>query len=372
MRIGISDVGSLKEAAKLMHDVEAMSGAVISAIEVASKSAGVLGAKVAQVNANAPQMQGLLEVFSQAFQQTFNQWKGIDEAARDGIAEMRAEIGGIVGGIRVATSHISAAIDEIKGNTSLDAVAQKITDIMAQTRSLVGMQSALGEMATTRQEATAGGTQGPDIQTTVTLAVADAFREPITTLAGEVSRVQAESERATRAGLNVMTAIESAIKKINVPLSQVQAGIDEAALAQKIVDELLKVLPQQQQTQPAVTSGRRSKFDRDTDTALGKIDLFFSSEWKLFTDRFGDMRDKVDNIFKSTDGLGEKFDKLKGRVSDLMSSYRKNAAAAASKQPAPATGSVDAPSGGDGTPTTSSGSGKKRSAVKKTGRQRDG
>jgi len=372
VRIGISDVGSLKEAAKLMHDVEAMSGAVISAIEVASKSAGVLGAKVAQVNANAPQMQGLLEVFSQAFQQTFNQWKGIDEAARDGIAEMRAEIGGIVGGIRVATSHISAAIDEIKGNTSLEAVSQKITEIVAQARGLIGMQSALGEMATTRQEATAGGTQGPDIQTTVTLAVADAFREPITTLAGEVSRVQAESERATRAGLNVMTAIESAIKKINVPLSQVQAGIDEAALAQKIVDELLKVLPQQQQTQPAVTSGRRSKFDRDTDTALGKIDLFFSSEWKLFTDRFGDMRDKVDNIFKSTDGLGEKFDKLKGRVGDLMSAYRKNAAATAtSKQPAPIIGSADA-SSGEEAPSTGGGSVKKRSAIEEIGRQRHG
>jgi hypothetical protein len=94
----------------------------------------------------------------------------------------------------------------------------------------------------------------------------------------------------------------------------------------EVVGQLQGIMQAQQAVQAAPVSARRSREDKHMEDALGRVDLFFQSEWKLFTDRFGNTMDKVDEIFKNTNGLSERMEKLKDAVRDLMSSYRKGGA----------------------------------------------
>jgi hypothetical protein len=113
------------------------------------------------------------------------------------------------------------------------------------------------------------------------------------------------------------------IKKVMGATRAVDAGVDTARMVMEIVSAMQAVMQAQQGVTVAPTSARRSREEKHMEDALGRVDLFFQSEWKLFSDRFGSTMDKVDDIFKNTSGLGERMEKLKDAVRELMSSYRK-------------------------------------------------
>ena len=325
VKIGIKDVGSLRDAAKMMNEVHSLSGGVIAAMDSASRGVDSLGAKLSAMNASQPQLMGVIDVFAQAFQRVVMQWKGLDQMAGAEVAEMRAEVMGMVEDIKRATKTLEGQFEALRNDPSLDNISMRMSAIMEQSQRVAQMQVAVEQMAATRTAGAAGGEAGaPDVVGAVTKAVGDAFGPALEELGRRIDAyVQAAGGVATQA-VGAVNVAMGEIKKALGATQAVETGVNTAEVIKGILDAVLAVMQAQQAVQAAPVSARRSREDKHMEDALGRVDLFFQSEWKLFSDRFGNTMDKVDEIFKNTDGLGERMEKLKNAVRELMSSYRKS------------------------------------------------
>jgi hypothetical protein len=327
VKIGIKDVGSLRDARDIMNQVHSLSGGVIAAMEAASRGVDSVGAKLANVNASSPQLMGVINVFAQAFQQVVTQWKGLDQMASNEVTAMRAEVTGMVEELKKATTELKGQFEALRNDPSLENISMRMSAIMEQSQRVASMQVAVEQMIATRAAGAAGGEAGaPDVVGAVTKAVGDAFGPALEDLG---RRIDAYVQAAGGVASLTVGAVNNAVgemKKVMGATQAVDAGIDTARIVMEVVGQLQGIMQAQQAVQAAPVSARRSREDKHMEDALGRVDLFFQSEWKLFTDRFGNTMDKVDEIFKNTNGLSERMEKLKDAVRDLMSSYRKGGA----------------------------------------------
>jgi len=326
VKIGIKDVGSLRDAKEMMERVQSLSGGVIAAMAAASTGVDSLGAKLSAVNASSPQLMGVINVFAQAFKQVVMQWKGLDQMASNEVTVMRAEVSGMVEELKSATTTLKGQFDALRNDPSLENISAKMTGILEQSQRVASMQVALEQMAATRAAGTPGEAGTPDVAGAVTKAVGEAIGPALQELGGRIDAyMQAAGGVATQAVGAVSVAVGE-MKKVIGAARAVDAGIDTARIVMEIVGALQAVMQSQQVASAAPASARRSREDKHMEDALGRVDLFFQSEWKLFSDRFGGTMDKVDDIFNNTNGLSEKMEKLKDAVRGLMSSYRKGGA----------------------------------------------
>jgi hypothetical protein len=306
VKIGVKDVAELAEAVRLMDHVAAVSGDVLAAVNAAAAGAANVGSKAQQAVAVAPQLKGVMDVLAQAFSNVFGQWKGLNQTAREEIANLKAGLEGMVNDLRVAVEAIRADITSV-GN-------------MATVR---GISEKLGKMQEGWQQQ---GDVGASVSAAVTSAIGPALQDLGQRMDGYARNAGAAATMAVGAVNNAVGEIKGAADA----LSKVQQGTDIVEQVKTIMDATLEMMKQQQVAAAPPAVAKASRRETASEEAVRSIYTLILPEWPLVRDRLYEVREKVDSIDNNTKNLGDKMDNLKEYMKTVAAASRAATKAASS------------------------------------------
>jgi len=349
VRIGVSDIQSLKDARDVMKEISALSSHVTRILADAENQTSKTGAKIKQVQAKAPELKGVIESFAKIFNGVFSQWQGLGGIAKEEIGKIRAEIGGVVTGLKTTSDALKTEFDKLSKSSSIKEISKKMSEIMQQSNAISSIDSRLGQLAGAQGKKGVGGAD-VDVKTLsskITEAVVQSFSSAISDLNNKIKAAEQAAVGITSSATAAITSSESKfvdasmflskqlekakdfsegkdklMSTLSLSIKEFSDRIDAVYKAVKDVPDVLAgVKGATAQAGPAVQSKADAKRDRKEQRVFANLDNF-TLDWRMYVDKFRSLFDKVDEIKDEsgkTNRLVEKIDKyLHRRNKDKM------------------------------------------------------